>query len=106
MALALVSTYAAWLMLSLSMGRHHRQLCGREAIGGSQAWYRVGGVAGLLAGYAGCAWQWGWSVGAVAWCGVLSATSLLFVLLLAWRPRWAVWALVGLAGLALPAAML
>ncbi|MDO9709101.1 DUF3325 domain-containing protein [Paracraurococcus lichenis] len=86
-ALAFGLAYPGFLLLSLAMDRHHRDLLGEAPPWPRRLACRLGG-AGLL-GLSGlpCLAVWGWSIGPVAWCGVLTLAASGLVALLAFAPR-------------------
>lgn len=80
--------FAGMAALSLAMDRHHAQWSGRDAPPpGQRTALRLGG--GLLLVWA--LWvsvaAWGAGVGAIAWCGWLTAGALSVAATLSYRPR-------------------
>lgn len=85
--LAFGLAYAGFLLLSLAMDRHHRDLLGGVP-GRMRRWlFRIGGWALLGLSILPCGALWGWSFGAVAWCGVLTLAVLALVSLAPYAPR-------------------
>ncbi|MEX2451976.1 MAG: DUF3325 domain-containing protein [Rhodospirillales bacterium] len=105
-AAAFLLSYTAWAAFALAMRKHSRRVWSdastplrRETRMAS----RLVGAVCLALSFIACVSQWGWAGGSVAWFGVLTATALGFVFLLAYAPRLA----AGTAGatlLASPAA--
>ncbi|MCO6417753.1 DUF3325 domain-containing protein [Siccirubricoccus sp. KC 17139] len=86
-ALALGLAYAGFLLLSLAMDRHHRELLGGAPPRVRRLACRLGGAASLGLSILPCFALWGWSIGPVAWCGVLTLAAFGLVALLAFAPR-------------------
>lgn len=87
MVLAFGLAYPGFLLLSLAMDRHHRDL-----LSGPPGWlrrrlFRGGGWSLLSLSILPCIVLWGWSFGAVAWCGVLTLTAFVLVALATYAPR-------------------
>lgn len=94
--------YAGLSGVCLAMDRHHRQVWQRSSSVSRSRLLRVGGWLLLALSLAACIRTSGFSVGAVLWFGVLSATSLLIVVLLPSAPR----AFARCAAVAAPAGLL
>ncbi|WP_149536610.1 DUF3325 domain-containing protein [Siccirubricoccus phaeus] len=88
--LALGLAYPGFLLLSLAMDRHHRELLGGAPPRPRRLALRLTGAALLGLSTLPCFALWGWSIGPVAWCGVLTVAALGLVALLAFAPRAAV----------------
>ncbi len=91
--------YAGLGGLCLAMGRHQRQVLGRELGRWPARALRLAGWCALTVAMVACVQGWGVSVGVVAWFGFLSAAGLALVFVLPYLPR------AGL-GLATPALLL
>lgn len=90
--------YAGMLGLCQGLQRHYKQVWQRECPAVLGKFLRGAGWLALLTSLWLCAQAWGWAMGPVAWCALLSLAGLLLVVLVPYWPRLAVW----LAG-ALPA---
>lgn len=104
--LALALAYAGFTALCLAMERHHGEVFGSRRIPARRRFLlRVAGWALLAASFPACIAYWGWVIGPVAWCGLLTAAVLPLALLLPYAPRFAAGLapvasiLAGLAGL-------
>ncbi|TKJ75613.1 DUF3325 domain-containing protein [Pseudomonas koreensis] len=103
MLLPLLLTYAGFTALCLSMPRHHDELLGHKPSARRRQSLALSGW--LLLGFS----LWaavtpnGWSFGLVDWFAVLMLSALALVLLLPYRPRFAL-ALAGVSLLASPVA--
>jgi hypothetical protein len=97
--LAFALTYGGFLALCLSMDRHHQDVMGGRRPGARRR-YRLRGAGWALLALSAwpCIAAWGWTIGPVGWCGVLTAAALPLVFLLPYAPRVAIW-----LGPALPA---
>lgn len=91
--------YAGLGALCLAMGRHQRQVLGRELARWPARMLRLVGWGLVAAAMLACTQGWGVSVGLVAWLGFLSAAGLALVFLLPYLPRAGI-------GLATPALLL
>lgn len=92
--LALLTCYSGLLGLCLAIDRHHVQI-----LQGKPGWprrqlLRLSGWTLLGVALWLCSLTWGWAIGPVAWCGLLSAAALALVFLLAYAPRFAAWLIV------------
>ena len=85
--LALGLAYPGFLLLSLAMDRHHRDLLGGSPGRVRRQLCRIGGWALLGLSILPCFALWGWSFGAVAWCGVLTLAAFTLVALTTYAPR-------------------
>lgn len=86
-AAALLTAFAGFGALALSMSRHARDLFGK-APKRRTAWsLRIFGAVSLCAAYAFCVAAWGVSIGPVAWFGMLTAAALTNAVVLAF-PSW------------------
>ncbi|MBO3274296.1 DUF3325 domain-containing protein [Pseudomonas schmalbachii] len=79
--------YAGWAAWALAMDRHHRQVAGGASAPLRRLALRLGGGLCLLAAFAVSVFRWGWNIGPVVWCVLLSVMALGFVLAFAFRPR-------------------
>lgn len=86
-ALAFGLAYLGFLLLALAMDRHHRAMLGGVPGPRRRRLCRLGGAALLGLSLLPCFAAWGWSIGPVAWCGVLSLAAFVLVLLLTYAPR-------------------
>ena len=102
--------WGGFTLLALAMDRHHRQMrpASRPCPRRSRPCLRLGGAMLLALSLAAAIRVAGPTTGPVLWVAILSAAALTLIVLLAWRPRWALYAgagpvpMVGLvAGLAL-----
>jgi hypothetical protein len=96
-------SYSGLAGLCFAMPVHARKLVGTPL---TQPWLtglRILGSAMLLASLIGCASNWNWAMGCLAWFGILSVTGLALIGLLSLNARMA--ALLALGG-AVIAAML
>jgi len=89
MAVALLCSHAGWGTLSMTMTRHAQQAWGAGM-------WRMRGVVGtmrtlatllLILSTVPLVFVWGGSIGVVAWCGVLSISSVLLALQLHYASR-------------------
>ncbi|WP_051362220.1 DUF3325 domain-containing protein [Solimonas soli] len=101
-ALAFTLGYAGFLALCLSMSRHQREIVGRTLPESRAPWLRLAGWALLLASFAASATHGGVPIGAVRWCGLLTAAALFAVLMLSYAPRRMLAAALLLSLLSLP----
>tara|TARA_X000001316_G_scaffold6811_1_gene1670 strand:- start:179 stop:460 length:282 start_codon:yes stop_codon:yes gene_type:complete len=85
--LAFFLSFAAWTALAFAMNRHRRDMGWVRATPVQRIMLRVAGGGLLAASLWACAGHWGWSMGTVAWFGVMTASALSLVLALAFRPR-------------------
>src|SRR5262249_9872458 len=102
---AFALAYAGWAALSLAMGRHYRQIAGRAPARSLAIGLRLTGFAPLALSLMACVATSGWGVGIVAWFGVLSATGLAWIGLLAATPRLALLTVPGVVLIALAASV-
>lgn len=102
---AFALAYAGWAALSLAMGRHYRQVAGRAPAPHLATGLRLTGTVALVLSLFACANASGWSVGTVVWFGILSATGLAWIALLAGAPRLALLVVPGLMLMALAASV-
>lgn len=92
----LLLAYGGMLGLCLGMERHYKQVWQRLPGPLLRRALRVGGWLGLLASFATSVVAWGWAMGPIGWCGLISLAGLALVLLLPYRAKGAVWlALMG-----------
>ncbi|MED7668423.1 DUF3325 domain-containing protein [Pseudomonas moraviensis subsp. stanleyae] len=103
MLLALLLTYAGFSVLCLSMARHHAELLGHKPSAVRQRALALAGWLLLALSLWAAVTANGWSFGLVDWFAVLMLSALALVLLLPYRPRFAL-ALAGLSLLASPVA--
>ena len=87
LAAALGFCYAALLALCLGMVRHFGQLLHRPPAPWQRRLLRGSGWCLLALGFYACVLGWGWSLGPVAWFGLLSAAALVLVFALPYAPR-------------------
>lgn len=86
--LAFGLSYAGWVLISLSMSRHHEQVLGHRPSTRRAAVAKGLGSAALLIAAWLCIRHWGPSVGLLGiWGGTLSASALIYVFLLPYFPR-------------------
>lgn len=85
--LALLTAYAGFALLALAMDRHYRQVRGGSIPPGMRLLLRAGGSTWLALSLAASVAHDGWSDGFVLWWGVLSASGIAVVLMLALAPR-------------------
>ncbi|MEP0337250.1 MAG: DUF3325 domain-containing protein [Alphaproteobacteria bacterium] len=83
--LAFFLSFAAWTALAFAMNRHRRDMGWVRATSTQRAILRVAGGGLLAASLWACAGQWGWSMGTVAWFGVMTVSALSLVMALAFR---------------------
>ena len=86
--LALVITASGCALLALAMQRHHRQVAASTLNQQLQYQRRALGSTSLGLSLIVCWVALGPLVGLLLWLGMLSATTLLVTLVLAFRPRW------------------
>lgn len=91
---AVVFAYLGMLALCLGLERHYKQVWGRVPARGLRVALRVAGWLALAVSFWLCGLAWGWAIGPVAWCGVISLAGFVLVMVLPYWPRVAVW-LVG-----------
>jgi hypothetical protein len=86
--LALTLAYAGFTALALAMHRHHEEVFGSRRIPAlRRRGLRVAGWALLAASFPAAVAGWGWTMGPVLWCGLLTAAAAPLVLLLPVAPR-------------------
>ncbi len=85
--LAFGLAYPGFLLLSLAMDRHHRELLRGVPSRPRQRLYRTGGWALIGLSIWPCFAHWGWPLGLVAWCGALTLAALPLVVLMTYAPR-------------------
>ncbi len=87
-AAALCAAFSGFTALSLAMDRHHEDTFGRGTSAGAKTpWLRFGGTLALLLSLVACLALRGASQGWVLWCGVLTASALILVVLLSYAPK-------------------
>lgn len=87
-AAAAASATAGFVSLSLGMDRHYEDSLGRgNSPGTKRPWLQLGGAVGLLAALVASLILQGTAQGWVLWLGVLTASALLVVGLLAFQAR-------------------
>ncbi len=87
-ALTALVSLIAFALLALAMDRHQQDLFGRELAVEPTHVLRVGGWAALVASLAIAVHARGWSLGLVAWCGHISLSAgLVILVLIAWGRR-------------------
>lgn len=85
---AFCAAFGGFAALSLAMDRHYAQCHGRGITPPTQRrWLRLAGTTGLTLSLLSCLLRQGSSQGWVLWCGVLTASALGMVLVLAYTPR-------------------
>jgi hypothetical protein len=89
-ALSLLLSFCAFSALSLAMNRHHQQVFGRAVTPRRQTLLRIGGALLLLLALPPAIRGWGLSVGLAVWCVQLTLAAQAQLLLLTYRPAWAV----------------
>lgn len=77
--IAVASAFGGMAGLCLAMPRHHRQLWRRTLRRGTSVNFRILGVLGLILAFLSCIVEWGWSMGPVAWFGVVAVAGLVVV---------------------------
>lgn len=83
--------FLGFILLSLSMTRHHRQLWPQVMLSKARTiGFRVGGYGSLAASLYCCMQSEGAAVGSVLWFGLLTAAALMQSMLLTYRPHWIV----------------
>lgn len=88
MLFALALAYAGFTALCLAMERHHEEVFRSRRIPPNRRLVlRVAGWGLLTASFPACIAYWGWVIGPVAWCGLLTAAALPLALLLPYAPR-------------------
>lgn len=85
--LALFLAYAGMTGLCLAMNRHYRQVMQRLPGRRLRLILRTAGWGGLFLSFTLCVHIWGWSIGPVAWFGLLSVGTLLHIFMLPYAPR-------------------
>ena len=85
--LAFFLSFAAWTAMAFAMNRHRRDMGWVRVTPAQRTVPRTAGGCLLAASLWACAGHWGWSVGTVAWFGVMTISALALVLALAFRPR-------------------
>ena len=85
--LAFVASYAGFAALAFAMDRHHRQLRERSSTTGVRLGLRVIGAVSLSHAFYASVTYAGWSIGPVLWFGMISASALVLVVVLAYAPR-------------------
>jgi hypothetical protein len=80
-------SYAGLSGLCLGMHRHHRQVLQRSGSTATLRALRASGWILLALSLMACVRGWGAATGIVMWLGLLSASSMLIVLLLPYAPR-------------------
>lgn len=103
MLLPLLLTYTGFTALCLSMPRHYDELLGHKPSTRRRQGLKVGGWLLLYLSLWAAVKANGWSFGLVDWFAVLMLSALALVLLLPYRPRFAL-ALAGVSLLASPVA--
>lgn len=94
---SLLLAYTSMLALCQGLERHYKQVWGKPPALGLRRALRLIGWLLLAASLWASAQAWGWSMGPVAWLGLLSLSGLLLAWLLPYTPRLAVyWPLVAL----------
>jgi Protein of unknown function (DUF3325) len=105
-SLAFALIYAGLAALGLAMNRHARDVLHRELRGAQRFALRIGGAGSLIVALFLTVARSGWAVGAVEWFGMVTAGSVIFVLLLTYVPKVAVALTLGLPALAAAAVLL
>lgn len=80
-------SFVGLAFLALAMRRHHQQVWGRAPSRRVRLLLHLIGTVGLSASLVACIASAGWAIGPVLWFGLLSAASLVVVLLLTYRLR-------------------
>lgn len=80
--LAMLAAIAGLMALCLAMPRHRRQLQWGSPRPGAQRRLRGTGAAAIAVSLLFCGLAWGWSIGPVAWLGLLTLAGLSLVFLL------------------------
>jgi len=95
---SLAWSFFGFLALALTIDRHYRDVFGKTANLPGAARLRMVkwiGVFGLILSLVCVVLYKGWAVGATAWMGVLAVTAFSLMLLLSYKPGWALRALAG-----------
>lgn len=87
LALALALNYAGMALLCLGLARHYKQVWPKAPRASLLRSIRLLGWLVLALGLWACIHSWGWAMGPVAWCGLISLGGLMVALLLPYRPR-------------------
>lgn len=103
MAFGFSLTFVGFLLLSLAMKRHYRQLRGKQAVLADRqvVAFRAVGVCCLVSASAICIVSCGVALGLVYWAGFVTVTALIQALLLNYRTQW----LIGCVLMALAASV-
>lgn len=95
MALALSTglllAYSGMISLCLGLERHYKHVWQRLPTPAWRRGLRLLGWLALLGSFAASVAAWGWAMGPIGWCGLISLAGLALVLLLPYYPRGAVY---------------
>lgn len=101
----LLLAYCGMLGLCLGLERHYKQVWQRLPARGLRLGLRTLGWLALAASFAASVAAWGWAMGPIGWCGLVSLAGLALVLVLPYHPRLATclallgWPVLGVAAL-------
>ncbi|MFP3515299.1 DUF3325 domain-containing protein [Pseudomonas sp. SIMBA_077] len=100
----LANYFAAWAfayigMLALCQGleRHYKQVWNKPPSVGLRRLLRTAGWLSLAVSFYCCGLVWGWAMGPIGWCGLISLSGFTLLMLLPYRARLAVWLPLGFA---------
>ncbi len=94
---AVIASFAwaifGFLVLSLTIDRHRQDVFGKNTATLHKYYFpflQLAGWAGLFLSLIGAVIYKGWAVGATAWVGVLAVVAFALMLLLSYKPAWAI----------------
>jgi hypothetical protein len=89
----LMTAYAGFVLMALTMDRHETQVTRRPLPVRWRLPVRLAGYGLLLISAAVAVKGWGWENGAILWFGTAAISGTILASLLTYRPRWVLYAL-------------